>query len=215
MSTRMFLAAVRVGFALIEWKPRSSKRGRQILSLFLPLLLIKKSAQVDKVELPREQHARTLKEMPVSPERALELKAIVQRCMTERLDRAASSELIHAAGFTDQDVMEVMMGRMPTPQEAPEAHARAEQHELEVRATAAQRNVDEASVKELKNIIAMAGMSYADCVEKSELRVRAREAQVLLGEQVAGVGSGEVKMSGFDRELGPDGNFKEASSVEC
>ena len=38
-------------------------------------------------------------------------------------------------------------------------------------------DVDTLSVKDLKGLIAAAGLSYADCVEKSQLRERAREAR--------------------------------------
>lgn len=37
-------------------------------------------------------------------------------------------------------------------------------------------NIDEMSIKELKRLISSAGLSFADCIEKGDLRTRAREA---------------------------------------
>ena len=40
--------------------------------------------------------------------------------------------------------------------------------------------VEEMPVRELKEVITAAGLSYADCLEKSDLRARAQEAMVFL-----------------------------------
>lgn len=41
-------------------------------------------------------------------------------------------------------------------------------------------DVDSMSIKSLRSLITAAGLSFSDCVEKSELRARAREAQAVL-----------------------------------
>lgn len=41
-------------------------------------------------------------------------------------------------------------------------------------------DVDSMSMKELKALIAKAGLSFADCVEKSDIKARAREAAAAL-----------------------------------
>ena len=41
-------------------------------------------------------------------------------------------------------------------------------------------DVDSLSLKELKNLISSAGLSFADCIDKNDLRTRAKEAQTRL-----------------------------------
>ena len=60
------------------------------------------------------------------------------------------------------------------------------------------------SVGELKHIIASAGLTYSDCVEKADLRRRALEA---LGGGVRGDQSDEVEITAADPE--PDAADKE------
>jgi hypothetical protein len=40
----------------------------------------------------------------------------------------------------------------------------------------AETDLDKMSIKELRQTISYAGLSYSDCIEKSDLRARAREA---------------------------------------
>mmetsp|Transcript_3826 Transcript_3826/g.5855 ORF Transcript_3826/g.5855 Transcript_3826/m.5855 type:complete len:117 (-) Transcript_3826:237-587(-) len=49
-------------------------------------------------------------------------------------------------------------------------------------AVTVEANVDEMSVKELRQLITKSGLSYTDCIEKSDLRTRAKEAIVELNE---------------------------------
>mmetsp|Transcript_3603 Transcript_3603/g.5274 ORF Transcript_3603/g.5274 Transcript_3603/m.5274 type:complete len:119 (-) Transcript_3603:232-588(-) len=48
----------------------------------------------------------------------------------------------------------------------------------------AEANVDEMSVKELRQLITKSGLSYTDCIEKNDLRTRAKEAIGQLSEML-------------------------------
>uniref|UniRef100_A0A7S4EXX9 Phospholipase/carboxylesterase/thioesterase domain-containing protein n=1 Tax=Chrysotila carterae TaxID=13221 RepID=A0A7S4EXX9_CHRCT len=69
-------------------------------------------------------------------------------------------------------------------------------------------DVDSLSIKDLKSLIEKAGLTYADCLDKSDLRERAREAERLLAASVAkqatpqGGSSSQASSAFVTRKLG-------------
>ena len=70
---------------------------------------------------------------------------------------------------------------------------------------ASANDVDAMSIKEMKALIAKAGLSHADCFEKSELRQRAREA-------LAKTASAETQLSESDDDAPPTKRAKQDDS---
>jgi hypothetical protein len=120
--------------------------------------------EAEAAEARRREHqaaeARARQEAEAAEARRREQQAAAERARREAEAAAAAAEAAAAAA---------------------EAAAAASKQPASGTETMSEEEIDTMSIKELRSYITQAGMSFADCIEKSELRARAKEAAAAKG----------------------------------